>query len=35
MLPPLIVTEAEINEAVGRVERACARFEGAAKRGVA
>jgi acetylornithine/N-succinyldiaminopimelate aminotransferase len=36
MLPPLIVTEAEIDEALGRIERACARFAaGAPKRGVA
>ncbi len=35
MLPPLIVTEAEISDAVGRVERACARVSAAAKRGAA
>jgi acetylornithine/N-succinyldiaminopimelate aminotransferase len=36
MLPPLIVTEAEITDAVGRIERACARFAaGAPKRGAA
>jgi acetylornithine/N-succinyldiaminopimelate aminotransferase len=27
-LPPLIVTEAEIEESVGRLERACAKFAG-------
>jgi acetylornithine/N-succinyldiaminopimelate aminotransferase len=35
MLPPLIVTEAEISDAVGRIERACARLSAAAKRGAA
>jgi acetylornithine/N-succinyldiaminopimelate aminotransferase len=35
MLPPLIVTEAEIGDAVGRIERACARLSAAAKRGAA
>ena len=35
MLPPLIVTEAEISDAVGRIERACARLSSAAKRGAA
>jgi acetylornithine/N-succinyldiaminopimelate aminotransferase len=28
LLPPLIVTEAEIEEAVGRLDRACATFSG-------
>ncbi|ETR77267.1 acetylornithine aminotransferase [Afipia sp. P52-10] len=35
MLPPLIVSEAEIDEAVQRIERACAKLSAAAKRGVA
>ncbi len=35
MLPPLIVTEAEIGDAVGRIERACARLAAGAKRGAA
>jgi acetylornithine/N-succinyldiaminopimelate aminotransferase len=36
MLPPLIVTEAEIDDAVGRIERACARLQpSASKQGVA
>jgi acetylornithine/N-succinyldiaminopimelate aminotransferase len=35
MLPPLIVNEAEIDEAVQRIERACARLSSAAKRGAA
>jgi acetylornithine/N-succinyldiaminopimelate aminotransferase len=35
MLPPLIVTEAEIGDAVGRIERACARVAAGAKRGAA
>ncbi len=36
LLPPLIVTEAEIEDAVSRVERACAKFsQGAAMRGAA
>jgi acetylornithine/N-succinyldiaminopimelate aminotransferase len=35
MLPPLIVSEAEISDAVGRIERACARLSAAAKRGAA
>jgi acetylornithine/N-succinyldiaminopimelate aminotransferase len=35
MLPPLIVSEAEISDAVGRVERACARLSAAVKRGAA
>jgi acetylornithine/N-succinyldiaminopimelate aminotransferase len=35
MLPPLIVNEAEIDEAVKRIERACAKLSGAAKRGAA
>ncbi len=35
MLPPLIVTEAEISDAVGRIERACARLSAGAKRGAA
>jgi acetylornithine/N-succinyldiaminopimelate aminotransferase len=36
MLPPLIVSEAEISDAVGRIERACARMSKAgAKRGAA
>ncbi len=36
MLPPLIVSEAEIDEAVQRIERACAKLDGsAARRGAA
>jgi acetylornithine/N-succinyldiaminopimelate aminotransferase len=35
MLPPLIVNEAEIDEAVQRIERACAKLSSAAKRGAA
>ncbi len=35
MLPPLIVTEGEIGDAVGRIERACARLAAGAKRGAA
>ena len=35
MLPPLIVSEAEISDAVGRIERACARLAAGAKRGAA
>ena len=36
LLPPLIVTEAEIEDAVARVERACAKFsQGASMRGAA
>jgi len=35
MLPPLIVSEAEIGDAVGRIERACARLAAGAKRGAA
>ncbi len=35
MLPPLIVSEAEISDAVGRIERACARLSTGAKRGAA
>jgi acetylornithine/N-succinyldiaminopimelate aminotransferase len=35
MLPPLIVNEAEIDEAVQRIERACAKLSTAAKRGAA
>lgn len=36
LLPPLIVTEAEIEDAVSRVERACAKFsQGASMRGAA
>jgi len=35
MLPPLIVTEAEIGDAVGRIERACERLSTSAKRGAA
>ena len=35
MLPPLIVSEAEIDEAVKRIERACAQLSSAAKRGAA
>jgi acetylornithine/N-succinyldiaminopimelate aminotransferase len=35
MLPPLIVSEAEIDEGVKRIERACARLSSAAKRGAA
>lgn len=35
MLPPLIVSEAEIDEGVRRIERACARMSNAAKRGAA
>jgi acetylornithine/N-succinyldiaminopimelate aminotransferase len=39
LLPPLIVTEAEISDAVGRVDRACSAIErslqGARKQGAA
>jgi acetylornithine/N-succinyldiaminopimelate aminotransferase len=35
MLPPLIVSEAEVEEAVKRIERACAKLSSAAKRGAA
>jgi acetylornithine/N-succinyldiaminopimelate aminotransferase len=35
MLPPLIVSEAEIDDAVQRIERTCARLSAAAKRGAA
>jgi acetylornithine/N-succinyldiaminopimelate aminotransferase len=35
MLPPLIVSEAEIEEGVKRIERTCARLSGAMKRGAA
>ena len=35
MLPPLIVNEAEIEDAVQRIERACAKLSNAAKRGAA
>jgi acetylornithine/N-succinyldiaminopimelate aminotransferase len=35
MLPPLIVSEAEIDEAVKRIEHTCARLSAAAKRGAA
>jgi len=35
MLPPLIVNEAEIDEAVKRIERACAKLSSSAKRGAA
>jgi acetylornithine/N-succinyldiaminopimelate aminotransferase len=35
MLPPLIVSEAEIDDAVKRIERTCARLSAAAKRGAA
>jgi acetylornithine/N-succinyldiaminopimelate aminotransferase len=35
MLPPLIVSEAEIDDAVKRIERACARLSSTTKRGAA
>jgi acetylornithine/N-succinyldiaminopimelate aminotransferase len=35
MLPPLIVSEAEIEEAVKRIERACARVSASLKKGAA
>ena len=35
MLPPLIVSEAEIDEAAQRIERACAKLSKASKRGAA
>lgn len=35
MLPPLIVSEADIDEAAQRIERACARLSKASKRGAA
>jgi acetylornithine/N-succinyldiaminopimelate aminotransferase len=35
MLPPLIVSEAEIEEAAKRIERACARVSASLKKGAA
>ena len=35
MLPPLIVSEAEIDDAVKRIEQACARLSSTTKRGAA